>query len=133
MMEIISAFALAMVLAVQAQASAKPEVVVVVGAAGAPEFAPQFDEWAERWRAAADTAAAAFHVIGKAEAAEPNDRERLQKLLDDLAGNANAPLWLVFIGHGTFDGHAAKFNLRGTDLSAEDLAGWLVPVKRPIA
>jgi hypothetical protein len=42
-------------------------------------------------------------------------------------------LWLVLIGHGTFDGRTAKFNLRGPDLSAEDLAGWLKPLARPIA
>jgi hypothetical protein len=39
----------------------------------------------------------------------------------------------VFIGHGTFDGHVAKFNLRGPDVSAEDLAGWLAPIERPVA
>ena len=39
----------------------------------------------------------------------------------------------MFIGHGTYDGHAAKFNLRGPDLSAEELAEWLAPMKRPIA
>ena len=43
------------------------------------------------------------------------------------------PLWLVLIGHGTFDGREAKFNLRGPDVSAAELADWLKPIKRPLA
>jgi hypothetical protein len=42
-------------------------------------------------------------------------------------------LWIVFIGHGTFDGKTAKFNLRGPDISAEDLAAALKSCKRPLA
>jgi len=42
-------------------------------------------------------------------------------------------LWLVLIGHGTFDGKEAKFNLRGPDCSASELAGWLQPFHRPVA
>ena len=36
------------------------------------------------------------------------------------------------IGHGTFDGREAKFNLRGPDMSDAELAQWLAPSKRPI-
>jgi hypothetical protein len=39
----------------------------------------------------------------------------------------------VFIGHGTFDGRSAKFNLRGPDISAEELAAALKPCQRPLA
>ena len=42
-------------------------------------------------------------------------------------------LWLVLLGHGTFDGKVAKFNLRGPDFSADELASWLQPFKRPLA
>jgi hypothetical protein len=41
-------------------------------------------------------------------------------------------LWLVLIGHGTFDGRQAKFNLRGPDLTAEQLADWLAPFQRTV-
>jgi hypothetical protein len=41
-------------------------------------------------------------------------------------------LWLVFIGHGTFDGRSAKFNLRGPDLSAAALATALKPCQRAL-
>jgi hypothetical protein len=39
----------------------------------------------------------------------------------------------VLIGHGTFDGREAKFNLRGTDIAAAELAEWLKPFRRPLA
>ena len=37
------------------------------------------------------------------------------------------------IGHGTFDRKTARFNLRGPDVSADDFAEWLEPMKRPVA
>jgi len=40
-------------------------------------------------------------------------------------------LWLVLIGHGTFDGKEAKVNLRGPDLSAADLVGMVEAVPPP--
>jgi hypothetical protein len=113
--------------------ASKPDVVVVIGADGAPEYGTQFQEWGERWRTAAEKASAEFQIVGKDESAEPSDHDRLQKLLADLEGEDNELLWLVFIGHGTFDRHTAKFNLRGPDVSAEELATWLAPIKRPIA
>jgi hypothetical protein len=116
-----------------AEDTAKPVVLVVVGAAGATEYESQFGEWSQRWRDAAGKASAEFHLVGNDNSAEPNDRDRLQKLLAEIEGDDNAPLWIVFIGHGTFDRHTAKFNLRGPDVSADDLATWLAPVKRPIA
>jgi hypothetical protein len=38
----------------------------------------------------------------------------------------------VLIGHGTYDGKIAKFNLRGPDVSADDLRQWLEEVSRPV-
>ena len=38
----------------------------------------------------------------------------------------------MLIGHGTFDGREAKFNLRGPDVTDLELAKWLEPVKRPV-
>ena len=43
------------------------------------------------------------------------------------------PVWIVFLGHGTFDGREAKFNLIGEDLSESELANWLAAVERPTA
>lgn len=117
-----------------AAASPRQSVIVVVGAPGSDEYRVQFTAWAENWRAAADKAHADFTLISDAENDPISDRERLKSLLGDQAKRADADvLWLVLIGHGTFDGTTAKFNLRGPDATVEELATWLAPVKTPIA
>jgi hypothetical protein len=113
--------------------SEKPTVVVVVGAPGEPEFGEQFHEWAERWRLAAEKGGAELVRIGDSKTADDTDRGRLQKAIVAAAREKTAPLWLVMIGHGTYDGRAAKFNLRGRDVEAAELAEWLGAVRRPIA
>jgi len=110
-----------------------PTVVVVIGAPGEADYAAQFHEWSERWRAAAEKGGADFQLIGDTGGSNPNDRERLQTLLTDLSTEKTSPLWLVLIGHGTYDGQSAKFNLRGQDLAAEELAARLNPITRPLA
>lgn len=121
------------------RAEDRPAVLVVVGADGTPEYGKQFRAWAGRWKTAADQAKATWQAIGleaeaKTEAkSEATDRERLQQLLAEYSGPSTEPLWLVLIGHGTFDGKTARFNLRGPDVSAAELAAWLAPLKRPLA
>jgi len=108
-------------------------VIVVVGAPGSPEYGELFGAWAERWERAAARAALASERVGPGAADGPeNDRERLAALVSSAASGADA-LWIVFLGHGTFDGESAKLNLRGPDVSARELAVWLEPVERPTA
>ena len=38
----------------------------------------------------------------------------------------------MLIGHGTFDGRTARFNLRGPDVATDELAAWLKPSRRPV-
>ena len=58
--------AMVVILLLVADAPAKPTVVVVVGAPGAVEYAPQFHEWSERWRVAAEKGGAEFVLVGEA-------------------------------------------------------------------
>ena len=111
----------------------RPTVVVVVGAAGAPEYAAQFAKWAGLWEQACSKGDARFAAIGLDKAGASHDRIRLQETLAGESKQTTAALWLILIGHGTFDGRTAKFNLRGPDISADDLAEWLKPVRRPVA
>lgn len=117
----------------------RPVVVVVIGAAGTPPYGREFADWAANWKTAADRGAARLLQIGADSSgggnsgSELNDRERLRTVLETLSGESHHELWLVLIGHGTFDGRAARFNLRGSDVTADELAGWLGPVKRPLA
>ena len=109
------------------------DIVIVVGAPGTPEFGKTFTTSADSWEAAAKEGEASITRIGLEEAGETSDLKQLEEKLGALAKQESKPLWIVLIGHGTFDGREAKFNLRGEDLSASMLAKWLKDSKRPIA
>ena len=109
-----------------------PTVVVVVGAGGEPEYGRAFEEWAGRWAEAARQGGAELVEIGRGGGSE-GDREMFHQVLAEAAKEPSRPLWLVLIGHGTFNGREAKFNLRGPDFSDVELAQWLAPLKRPLA
>jgi hypothetical protein len=108
-------------------------VIVVVGAAGAPQYAEQFTEWAGFWEQACSKGDAKYIAIGLDDRQRTDDRTILQETLASESQETTAALWLVLIGHGTFDGRTAKFNLRGPDVTADDLAEWLEPMLRPVA
>jgi len=110
----------------------KPTVIVIIGAAGTEEYGAQFAKWARLWEEACSKGDAKFAAIGLDTVEGSNVRTTLQKTLAGESKQTTAALWLVLIGHGTFDGRTAKFNLRGPDISADDLAEWLKPLLRPI-
>ncbi|OHB61531.1 MAG: hypothetical protein A2167_02815 [Planctomycetes bacterium RBG_13_46_10] len=111
----------------------RPTVIVVIGAEGTPEYGAQFARWAGLWQQAASKSGAEFTTIGLDEAdGSVDDRTKLQMKLAEESGKTDAALWLVMIGHGTYDGRTAKFNLRGPDVSADDLTAFLAPLSRPI-
>lgn len=107
-------------------------VIVVVGAAGGEEFGKEFAKWADSWKNATDTAGAKHVAVGLNPTNATTDMTILKQALASEPTNSTAELWLVLIGHGTFDGKEAKFNLRGPDLSATELAEWLKPFRRPV-
>ena len=120
----------------------RPTVLVVAGTAGTPDYGVAFQSWTDGWRDAARRAGADFVAIGEGPPAtpgskpdaSPSDRDRLRDLLSDRAkANPGGTLWLVLIGHGSFDGREAKFNLRGPDCTAAELAAWLKPLAGPVA
>jgi hypothetical protein len=124
---------LTMLTTTRADADERPTVVIVVGAPGTPGYASEFRAWADQWKAAATKGGAEPILIGTSDQpASPSDRDRLQAALTERSAPANEPLWIVLLGHGTFDSKEAKFNLRGPDLSDQELAKWLGPVKRPV-
>lgn len=114
------------------------DVIVVVGAAGEPEFGEAFSEWADSWEEAARRSGTDLVRFGDDPASESGsaddstDRERLRLALAGLDPDNPEPIWLVLIGHGTFSQNVAKFNLRGPDVSAGELAGWVSPIRRPL-
>jgi hypothetical protein len=116
-----------------AQTNEQRTLVLVIGAAGEPEYGEQFSAWADLWKQAEMKGGLQTSVIGDDKDNPENDLTRLLNVLTNEVAKPDGELWLVFIGHGTFDGRSAKFNLRGPDISADDLAAVLKPCKRPLA
>ena len=111
------------------------DLCVVVGAPGEDQFREPLQRAADAWRQAAERGQLAATLIGTSTDPETsaNDRDRLREWLEQRdVGEGAAPLWLVYLGHGTFDGREAHLNLRGPDVSATELAQWLQPVQRPV-
>ncbi len=115
-----------------AQTNEQRTLVLVIGAAGEAEYGKQFSAWADLWKQAAAKGGLQTIIIGVDTNQPENDLPRLLTVLTNEVAKPDGELWLVLIGHGTFDGRSAKFNLRGPDISAEDLASVLKPCKRPL-
>jgi hypothetical protein len=106
-------------------------VIVAVSAGGTPEYTSTFAEWAAHWQKAAAAAHAQTTMLGL-DPAQTNVREALREALAKETAASAEPLWLVLLGHGTWDGQSGKFNVAGDDVSIADLHDWLAPVQRPL-
>ncbi len=114
------------------QDDASAHILLVVGAGGTPEYAEQFEKWADIWVDVAEKSSAIVTPIGRSERTETTDREQLEKAIKSLPSSDPAPVWVVLIGHGTYANNVAKFNMRGPDVSARQLAGWIEPLERTV-
>jgi hypothetical protein len=112
--------------------AAPAPIILVVGAPGADEYAKSFANAAAKWELVAKHSQAELISIGRDSTSDVSDRDRLKTAIEGLDQEAATPAWLVMIGHGTYTGGVAKFNLRGLDVSATELAQWLKPVQRPV-
>jgi hypothetical protein len=113
----------------------RPYVLLVVGASGEDIYEPIFAASEKLWREAALKGGAEVVTIGLEpipNAESDQDRKKLKEVIENLKQTNSAPAWIVFIGHGTDNGKEAKFNLRGPDVSAAELAEWLKPAQRPL-
>lgn len=107
-------------------------LAVIVGLAGDPEHGELFQKWGA---ALVEAGTARFgiprerivYLADKPAAGGPpstgrSTREEIAKAFDAIARQADADdvLFVVLIGHGTFDGRVAKFNLPGPDMTPAD-------------
>lgn len=111
-------------------------VLVVTGASGTDEYERAFNTWADRWIDAAQSGGTNVVRIGVGDrSADSTDhgvlRSQIESFEESHLDHAGAELWIVLIGHGTFDGRLARFNLRGPDVSASELERWLENIKCP--
>ena len=120
----------------QSHLQANNRLIVIVGAGGEPEYQQLFERWKSRWRNIAEQSNIPCTIIDGS--GDQPSRSALHSVLNRIANqSAQQPeqsretVWLILIGHGTFDGTTAKFNLVGPDISARELAGWLKPIQQP--
>jgi hypothetical protein len=104
--------------------------IVVSGASGGPKYAEQMREWratiqgalVERYGFAADH----VHVLvdETLKSSDMGTAENVRRLLAQVRKEMAREdlLVLILLGHGTYDGTTAKFNLVGPDLTAAEWA-----------
>lgn len=106
-------------------------LLVLVGLAGDPEHGELFHKWGgELAEAAARLGVPADHVVYLVDQTQEGDKnvtgkatvEEIGKTFDRFAKQATPEdaVYVVLIGHGSYDGKTAKFNLPGPDISPAD-------------
>jgi hypothetical protein len=113
------------------------EVLVIVGAPGEGDYTEGFTSAARAWEAAAARISAPITTVGldapaSDSSAATSDRDELQAWCAARETATRTPAWIVYLGHGTFDGREARLNLRGPDVTAKEIATWLAPLDRPL-
>ena len=110
-------------------------LLVITGVGGDDEHSAQFQKWAG---AVVDSAKkhgvldANINWLGEAPEKDArikarSSKDNVTKAFHDLAVRAktNDDIFIMLIGHGSFDGKIAAFNLPGPDLTADDYKGLL--------
>ena len=109
----------------------KTFLLIVVGLAGDPEHGKTFHAWGTTLAEASVRLGVAperlVYLVDKPQEGDKRvtglaTREEIIKALESFAKQASADdiVFVTLIGHGSFDGRAAKFNLPGPDLAAAD-------------
>jgi hypothetical protein len=112
-------------------------VAVIVGLAGEPEHAELFQRWgATLFDASVKLGVAQPIYLAEKPEVDPkritgrSTKEEVIKAFEKLKTAAEDDVVLiVLIGHGTFDGKVAKFNLPGPDLTPSDFEPLLKGIK----
>lgn len=130
---VLIALAAGWLLAPPVAAAQTAHVAIVVGLAGDPEYRELYGKWAASLVDAATgqygVAREQVHYLtdkpeeDSARATGRSTRDEVVKVFGRLAAAGPDDLVLVvLIGHGTFDGRDAKFNLPGPDMTPADFA-----------
>jgi hypothetical protein len=117
--------------------------VIVSGASGDEEFAKRFAQWTTELRSALvgrlgfdETRLTVLSESPEGGRALRATAEELRRAFATLRARTSpdSTVFVFFIGHGTFDGRAAKFSLIGPDLSAAEYAELIgeLPARRVV-
>ena len=106
-------------------------VMIITGAGGEEEYTELFAEWGGGLAKAFDgNAAEMVHITNKPE--DTGARKTVESTLKKWVEKPDVEIWILLVGHGTFDGKVAKFNLVGNDASDADFKHWLKPHRGPL-
>lgn len=102
--------------------------VIISGASGGEKYAEQMRDWREGLRSAMvdrygfKPEQVRLLVDEAATTGEKGTAENVRKIFTEIkkAGTKDDFVLVVLLGHGTYDGDVAKFNLVGPDLTAKD-------------
>lgn len=100
------------------------DVLIVRGADGADTYTGKFDAQVKHWQEACTKGEVKSELI--------TSLESLKAGLTAQQPKTDGALWVVLIGHGTYDGREAKFNLVGPDLAVTQMVEWVKPLKREV-
>lgn len=110
--------------------AAQEHLILVVGAAGEDEYAAEFSTWSQAWQSLASQRQWNLTRIDQHTSANAQREALMASILEH--GRSAERLWIVLLGHGTYSGAAAKFNLVGPDVAAQELSTWLKRVECPL-
>jgi hypothetical protein len=121
------ALALAAPAAAFAQSS---HLLIIVGLSGDPEHGELFDKWAKTLAATASDRLGVPKAQIQTLTGDGATKAEVTKALTALeTAGPDDTVMIVLFGHGTFDGTAAKFNLPGPDMTAQEFAPLLAKLK----
>jgi len=103
-------------------AAQQTHMLVITGVAGDEEHAKKFNQWATTFieTAKSKEGVPADNIVYLSDRAAT--KAGVEKAFADIAtrAKANDEVFVLLIGHGSFDGTTAAFNLMGPDLTADD-------------
>ena len=123
--------AIAMLLSTAAASAAEQRFALIVcGAAGGPDYATQYDRWgADVSKTLIDNLKfdpAFVTLLSDSKSTEKaSTAENVRRVIGAIGPRMTREdvLFVLLIGHGTFDGTDAKFNLVGPDLESAEWSG----------
>lgn len=124
-----------LLLAAAPAAAAERYAVIITGAHGEPVYAEQYAQWRQSLVTAlleklAFDGAGITTLFEGGDAAHAATADNVRRTFAALRTKLTADdvVMVLLIGHGSFDGAEAKFNLVGPDLTSSEWAGLLKPL-----
>ena len=115
--------------------------VIISGASGGEKYAEQMTTWRNDLRAALvgryqfKPEFVKMFVDETATSGDKGSAENVKKFFTDLKKTSAKDdfVFIVLIGHGTYDGNVAKFNLVGPDMTAKDWTDLVAGIQGRVA